>query len=94
VLTALGYDPTSRPDGGVNGGTRLIRRRAPGRCCDARGPTEQEIDAGVPDAVAVRDGAGELVGWDESAVHAYLAAHGLHSSCDDDCVARGDIEPW
>lgn len=38
---------------------------------------EIELAAGVPDAVAVFDAAGELVGWDESAAHAYQRTHGL-----------------
>lgn len=48
----------------------------------------------VPDALAVFDEAGELVGWDESPVCAYLAACGLPSPCDADCVARGHVSRW
>lgn len=48
-------------------------------------------DAGVPDAVAVHDTAGELVGWDESAVHAYFAERG--QPCDCECAARGHTQP-
>jgi hypothetical protein len=51
-------------------------------------------DGGVPDALAVFDADGALIGWDESAVHAYLAQWGLPSGCDDDCAARGHIGPW
>lgn len=50
-------------------------------------------DRGVPDAVAVFEG-GELVGWDESAVHTYYAERGLPSDCDDECAARGHVESW
>lgn len=50
--------------------------------------------AAVPDGVAVHDDAGELIGWDESAVCAYLAEHGLPSRCDDDCMARDHIDYW
>ncbi len=31
-------------------------------------------DAGVPDAVAMHDADGELIGWDESAVEEYYAS--------------------
>ncbi|MBN3458793.1 hypothetical protein JNN96_32675 [Mycobacterium sp. DSM 3803] len=48
----------------------------------------------VPDAVAVFDEAGELVGWDESAAHAFLAACGLPSDCDAECATRGHIDLW
>lgn len=48
----------------------------------------------VPDAVAVYDDDGELAGWDESAPHIYLAACGLPSQCDADCVARGHVDLW
>lgn len=51
-----------------------------------------QADAGVPDAIAMHDADGQLVGWDESAAHAYLAERGLPSPCDDDCAARGHIE--
>ena len=30
------------------------------------------LAAGVPDAVAILDAAGNLIGWDETAAHAYL----------------------
>lgn len=48
------------------------------------------VDAGVPDALAVFEG-GELVSWDQSAVHAYYAERG--ELCDGECAARGHIEP-
>jgi hypothetical protein len=51
--------------------------------------------AGVPDALAVVDAEGALIGWDESAAHAYLAERGpWPSRCDDDCAARGHIDRW
>lgn len=53
-----------------------------------------EADAGVPDAVAVFDDDGELIGWDESAVHAYYAERGISGRCDEECVARGHIDSW
>jgi len=49
------------------------------------------IAAGVPDALAVTDGHGNLIGWDESPCCAYLAAHGR--PCDADCQARSHISP-
>jgi len=48
----------------------------------------------VPDAVAVFDAEGELIGWDESSVHAHYAERGLPGRCDDDCAERGHIGPW
>lgn len=47
------------------------------------------IAAGVPDALAVLDARGDVVGWDESAACAYLAACGL--PCGADCQARDHI---
>lgn len=49
-------------------------------------------DIGVPDAVAVLDADGELVGWDESAVHAYHAERG--EPCDDECAKCAHVTPW
>lgn len=48
----------------------------------------------VPDAVAVFDDAGELVGWDESAAHTFLDACGLPSLCDAECVTRRHVDLW
>lgn len=45
--------------------------------------------AGTPDAQAVTDAHGDLVGWNESPCCAYLAAHGM--PCDADCQARDHI---
>ncbi|MGE3844114.1 MAG: hypothetical protein AB7I50_21285 [Vicinamibacterales bacterium] len=67
-----------------------MRWKSQRRC----GPTSSEVAAAIPDAVAVRDEAGELVGWDETAAHAYLAELGLPSPCDDDCVGRGHVDAW
>ena len=50
---------------------------------------EIELAAAVPDALAVLDDAGGLIGWNESAAHAYLAEHGLSSPCDAECHRRG-----
>jgi hypothetical protein len=55
---------------------------------------DEPAEPAVPDAVAVHDDAGELVGWDESAAHAYLVANDLPSRCDDACAARNHVEPW
>ena len=38
---------------------------------------EVELAARVPDAVAVCDENGRLIGWDESLYSAYLAEHAL-----------------
>lgn len=51
-----------------------------------------DASTGVPDALAVYDEAGELIGWDGSATCAYLAERG--HPCDADCQARGHIDPW
>lgn len=59
---------------------------------EASGPLDGAL--GVPDAIAINDADGQLVGWDESAAHAYLAECGLPSPCDDDCAARGHIDLW
>ncbi len=58
------------------------------------GPTAAELAAAIPDAAAVFDATGELTGWDASAAHAYLSAHGISSPCDNDCAARSHIDPW
>lgn len=47
------------------------------------------IAAGVPDALAVLDHHGSLIGWDESLCCEYLAAHGM--PCSADCQTRGHI---
>ena len=39
--------------------------------------SEIELAAGVPDARAILDADGDLIGWDESAANAYCAEHGL-----------------
>lgn len=36
-----------------------------------------ELAAGVPDAVAILDDAGNVIGWDDAAANAYLTDHGL-----------------
>lgn len=51
-------------------------------------------DPWVPDALAVFNDDGELIGWDESAEHAYLAERGEPGGCGDDCAARGHVELW
>lgn len=48
--------------------------------------------SGMPDALAVRDEAGELVGWDESPCCAWLAARGR--PCSAECAARDHIDFW
>jgi len=53
---------------------------------------EIELAAGVPDAIAVLDTGGNLVGWDESAVHAYEAFNGMSTPCDAACAADGHID--
>ena len=53
---------------------------------------EMELAFGVPDAMAVHDAEGNLVGWDESAVHAYEAANGMTTPCDTACAAAGHID--
>lgn len=58
------------------------------------GPTPSEVAAAIPDAVAVHDEMGELVGWDETAPHAYLTERGLSTPCNDECKARSHIDPW
>lgn len=53
---------------------------------------EIELAAGTPDALAVLDTEGNLVGWDESNVHAYEAANGMTTPCDAACAAAGHID--
>lgn len=60
---------------------------------DADRPTEMELAFGVPDALAVLDGAGGIIGWDESAAHDYERRNSLTTDCDGDCQARGHIRP-
>lgn len=48
-------------------------------------------DLGVPDALAVRNSDGELIGWDNSPVCTFYAER--DEPCDDECAARGHIEP-
>ena len=38
-------------------------------------PNEIEIAAGVPDALAILDADGNLIGWDERAADCYLGAN-------------------
>lgn len=59
-----------------------------------RGDSRDEIElaAGTPDAPAVLDAEGNLIGWDESAVHLYEAASGMTTRCDAACVADGHID--
>ena len=45
----------------------------------------------TPDALAVNDGDGNLIGWDESAAHEYIKSVGLPSDCDDGCANRGHV---
>ncbi|MGY4648410.1 hypothetical protein [Mycobacterium sp. URHB0021] len=66
----------------------------------ARRPEPEQVDpielaGAVPDAVAIVDEeTGELVGWDETAAHEYLEAHGLPSPCDAECRALWHVTPW
>lgn len=53
--------------------------------------SEIELAAAVPDALAVLDGDGNLIGWDESEAHAYLRVHSMASECDAECVDRGCV---
>lgn len=53
---------------------------------------EIELAVGTPDALAVTDPQGNLIGWDESAVHAYKAANGMSTPCDAACAAGGHID--
>lgn len=55
-------------------------------------PDAIALAAAVPDAVAVLDAAGGLVGWDETEAHLYLEQHGLSSPCDEDCIGRGHVD--
>lgn len=60
----------------------------------ARWKRDAEVDAiavaaGVPDARAVLDGDGGLLGWDESPCCAYLAGHGM--PCGEECRGRDHI---
>ena len=48
------------------------------------------LAAGIPDALAVLDAHGDLVGWDESDCCAYLAARGM--PCGAECQARRHVE--
>jgi PAS domain-containing protein len=52
------------------------------------------IEGGVPDALAVFNPDGELIGWDESAAHIYGWESALPGRCDGDCAARGHVEAW
>lgn len=51
-----------------------------------------DIAIRTPDVIAVYGDDDQLVGWDRSVACAYLATHA--SPCNDDCAARGHIEPW
>ena len=54
-----------------------------------------QADAGLPDALAMFNAEGELIGWDESAAHAYIAERGQQPThCNDACAARGHVDPW
>ncbi len=44
----------------------------------------------VPDAIAVNDARGNLIGFDESAAHEYEAAQ-LGEVCGDECRAAGHL---
>lgn len=55
--------------------------------------TDMELAFGVPDGLAVLDGAGGIIGWDETAAHEYEQRHGMTTECDGACVARGHIRP-
>lgn len=45
----------------------------------------------TPDALAVFDDDGELIGFDESEAHAYLLRVGLPTDCDDECRRGGCV---
>ncbi len=52
---------------------------------------EIEVAAGVPDDLAVLDGTGNIVGWDQSASHRYEVEHGMTTQCSAECLARGCV---
>lgn len=65
------------------------------RWLDDPEPVTAAVRIEVPDAVAVHDEDGVLVGWDYALPHIFLTELGHRpADCDEDCVARGHVDSW